>query len=214
MEKLKEYWDTRYRQGGTSGAGSYGVEAVTKANLINTWIKQYGIRTINEIGSGDGNNLLFYHVPISYTGYDLSSKAVELANEKTRKIKNSLKYFFTNNYDDQNFDADLCLCLDVWYHEVEDQDFEALCQTLFVKGKWKYIIAYTTDTDIQVLADGTPLADHLKFRPFLDTVKEFPQWEVLSVVTGFNTSDGLPMLFPNGKKFFLLKRFVDVKNLS
>ena len=206
MEELTNYWDNRYVQGGNSGAGSYGMEAAVKANIINHWIKEYEIKTINEIGCGDGNNLLLYDIPISYTGYDISPKAIEICNEKTRKIKNSLKYYFTTNVNDIDYQADLCLCLDVWYHQVKDEDFSFLCHQLFELGEWEYIIIYSTDTNSQFTADGKPLASHMKPREVLSKVAEYPQWEVLYWISGFNTTDGKTMMFPAEKKFFLLHK--------
>lgn len=206
MEKLKKYWDERYVNGGNSGAGSYGLEAYTKGNIINHWIKELDVKKINEIGCGDANNLLFYNVRMQYTGYDISPKAIEMCKEKTRKIRNSLMYYFTDKVEEMDFDADLCLCLDVWYHQVLDEDFEALCDLLFNKGNWKYIIIYSTDTNSQFLADGTPLAPHMRPREVLSKVAEFPHWEVKYWISGFNASDGKQYLFPAEKKFFLLQR--------
>lgn len=207
---LREYWENRYKNrqgiaGDGSGAGSEGVEAITKAQIINNWIKEFEIKTINEIGCGSGDNLLYYKVPISYTGYDISPKAIELCNEKTRKIPNNLKYYFTNTIRDMDFDADLCLLLDVWYHITDDFEFQMLCDTLFVNNNWKYIIIYSTDTDSEFIHTGERQAQHLKQREVLSKVKEFPQWEVQYVLTGFQTSDGKVFAFPCNKKFFLLK---------
>jgi SAM-dependent methyltransferase len=210
---LKSYWNNRYvtqpnSAGDGSGAGSEGLEANIKANIINLWIKQFEIKTITEVGCGSGRNLMLYNIPISYTGYDISPRAIEMCNERTRKIQNSLKYFFTNEYDKQDFNADLLLCLDVYYHIPNDDDFELLCKNLFVDFKGKYIIAYTTDTDEQFLPDGTPLANHLRFRKFLDKVNEYGTWEALYIIEGFNTTDGKTMQLPNNKKFFLLRRII------
>lgn len=206
MEKLTEYWNQRYVQGGNSGAGSYGQEATMKASIINHWIKNNEIRTINEVGCGDANNLLMYYVDISYTGYDISPKAIQMCNEKTRKIPNSLKYFFTSDPNKQDFNADLCLCLDVWYHQTEDKDFEELCKLLFVIGNWKYIIIYSTDTNSQFTSDGKPLAKHMHPREVLSKVAEYPEWKVKYWCSGFKSEEDISMLFPAEKKFFLLER--------
>ena len=206
MENLKEYWNNRYAGGGTSGNGSYGVEAVTKANIINHWIQELQIKTINEIGVGDGNNLLFYKIPIMYTGYDISEKAIQLCQDKTRRIANSLKYNFTTLWSEMDFEADLCLCLDVWFHQVDDKDFESLCETLFGIGMWKYIIIYSTDTDSQVTIDGSPMGKHMRPRQVLAEVQKWTDWEVKAVIGGIKTSDDKVFEFPDGKKFFLLER--------
>ena len=203
---LAAYWESRYLNGGNSGAGSYGAEAQMKATIINYWIKEYNIRTITELGCGDGANLWLYDVPISYCGYDISPKAIELCEEKFHKHRNRLKYIFTTNMNMIDFDSDLCLSLDVWYHQIEDEDFEDYCKLLFEVGNWKYIIIYSTDTDSQFTEDGTPLAKHVRFRPVLDKVKEYPQWEVLFWSSGIRLSDDKNYRFPSLKRFFLLKR--------
>lgn len=210
MIDMTEYWNNRYRMGGNSGNGSYGVEALTKAQIINHYINELNIRTIQEIGCGDGNNLLMYKVAISYCGYDYSRAAIEMCKERTRKIVNSLKYYFTDNLRDIDTDADLGLCLDVLFHQVDDSDYEALCQTLFVDNNWKYLIVYTVDTNEQFTQDDKhqPLSPHVKFREFASKVQEFPQWEILASINGFNTNDGKQVIFPDGKKFFMLKRKV------
>ncbi len=203
---LKKYWQDPYVGGGNSGAGSYNEEAAYKAFVINHWMKEYGMRRINEIGCGDGNNLFLYDVPISYTGYDISPKAVQICEEKFHKHRNRLKYIFTSDMNMMDYEADVCLCLDVWYHQIEEQDFEDLCKLLFEVGKWKYIIIYSTDTDSQFTEDGTPLAKHVKFRPVLDKVAQYPQWEVAYWSSGIRTAEDKYYNFPSMKKFFLLNR--------
>jgi hypothetical protein len=207
---LQSYWENRYKNGGNSGVGSSGQEAMMKASLINHWIQQYDIRTINEVGCGDANNLLLYNVRMSYTGFDISPEAIKICKEKTRKIRNSLMYEFTTNYNDQNFDAELCLCLDVWYHAVEDQDFETLCKNLFVDFKGKYIIIYSTDSNSQELIDGTHLAPHVRFREVLSEIQKYSEWEVLYWISGIEVKDKenkiMNVQFPSSKRFYLLSR--------
>ena len=105
-----------------------------------------------------------------------------------------------------DYEADVCLSLDVWYHLVEDEVFNDYCKLLFEVGKWNYIIIYSTDTDSQFTEDGHPLAKHVRFRPVLDKVKEYPQWEVLFWSSGIRLSDDKYYKFPSLKRFFLLKR--------
>jgi hypothetical protein len=206
---LQEYWNSRYLQGQNSGQGSYGQEAVLKATMINHWIKEFNIRTVTEVGCGDANNLLMYNIPISYTGYDLSKKAIEICNQKTLKIRNALKYYFSTDYQDQNFDADLLLCLDVWFHQVNDTDFDKLCKNLFVDFKGQYIIIYSTDTASQLTPEGQPLASHMRQREVLSKIAEFKDWQVLYWISGIQINqDGKVnnVQFPSDKRFYLLKR--------
>lgn len=44
-------------QGGTSGAGSYGVLAEFKAEVINSLLLEHSILTAIEFGCGDGSQL-------------------------------------------------------------------------------------------------------------------------------------------------------------
>ena len=49
---MSEYWEERYKIGGTSGAGLYGDNAKRKALVINYYIKELEIKTISDIGCG------------------------------------------------------------------------------------------------------------------------------------------------------------------
>lgn len=208
----KSYWCNRYENdrhmflGDGSGAGSQGEEAVSKAICINHWIKEYGMRTITEFGCGTGENLKLYDIPISYNGYDFSEKAIEICKEKFKNHRNSLKYYFGSTIDALDLDADLMLSLDVHYHMPNDDVYQEYCDVLFNQFRGKYIIIYSTDTDSQFTEDGHPLAKHVRFRPVLDKVKEYPQWEVLFWSSGIRLSDDKYYKFPSLKRFFLLKR--------
>ncbi|MBI9084342.1 MAG: hypothetical protein JEZ11_12140 [Desulfobacterales bacterium] len=70
-----EYWERRYAQGGTSGAGSYGRLAEFKAEVLNTFVEERGVQNIIEFGCGDGNQLSLAKYP-SYVGLDASKTAV------------------------------------------------------------------------------------------------------------------------------------------
>lgn len=198
---LKQFWQERYVGGGNSGAGSYNVEAMLKASIINNWIKQLDIKTIQEIGCGDANNLLLYDVRMQYTGYDISEKAIQICREKTRKIRNSLMYYFGSEEKDIDYDAKMCLCLDVWYHQINDEDFEELCQKLFVKGNWEYVVIYSTDTNNQFTREGVVLAQHVRYREVQSKVSEFQDWELMYWQGGYSDNN-----LPSDKKMFLYRR--------
>lgn len=195
---LKKYWQDRYVSGGNSGAGSYGDEAIFKANFINHWIEELGINTITEIGSGDANNLLLYKVNTSYCGYDISEKAVEISNEKTKRIHNGLKYFFTSKLNEIDYDAKLCLCLDVFYHQVNDDDFNALFDLIFKKGNWKYVIVYTAEYSN---ISEELLGNHMKYREIQSKVAALNSWELMHWISGYSNDK-----LPSNKRFFLFER--------
>ncbi|MBW4057273.1 MAG: hypothetical protein HIU83_18210 [Proteobacteria bacterium] len=82
------YWDSRYRNGGTSGAGSYNRLAEFKAEIINCFVDKNSIGSVIEFGFGDGNQLALANYP-QYVGYDVSEKTVEICrvrfNSDTKK---------------------------------------------------------------------------------------------------------------------------------
>jgi hypothetical protein len=212
MEKEKfnnfQYWDGRYSSGGNSGAGSYNDEGLMKAKVINEWIVKHKLNNIQEVGCGDGANMLLYNIPNIYCGYDISPTAVRLCEEKIKGLSNKQKYIFTFDKDLINYTADVCLLLDVFYHIVDDEDFEELCYLLFERSNFKYIIAYTTDTNsTKVLIDGQYVeqAPHLSQRSFTDTYKKYPKYELLEELTEYTTPNQNTFVFPNNKKMFLLR---------
>ena len=58
-----QYWETRYRTGGDSGAGSYGRLAKFKAESINGFVRENGIHSVIEWGCGDGSQLSLAGIP-------------------------------------------------------------------------------------------------------------------------------------------------------
>jgi hypothetical protein len=98
----------------------------------------------------------------------------------------------------------LILSLDVWYHLINDEIFADYCDLLFNKFGGKYIVIYSTDTNSQFTQEGIALSPHVRFREVLTKIKEFPKWELLYIVSGTQTSDGVNKNFPSDKKFFLL----------
>ena len=75
------YWIKRYDSGGNSGDGSYGKLAEFKAEVLRKLIQEDDVKTIIEYGCGDGNQLELGEYP-SYTGFDVSPKAISLCRER------------------------------------------------------------------------------------------------------------------------------------
>ena len=118
-----EYWERRYRSGGTSGDGSYGGLAEFKAETINAFVAENGIDTVVELGCGDWNQLGLMDVP-QYTGYDISKKAVEMCAKKySADSSKKFIHYLPNQYDGEA-KAQLSLSLDIIFHLVEDVVFE------------------------------------------------------------------------------------------
>lgn len=77
----KEYWESRYKGGGNSGAGSYGRLAEFKAEIINEFIEKNSINKVIEFGCGDGNQLGMLKVA-KYIGVDVSQTAISICRDK------------------------------------------------------------------------------------------------------------------------------------
>src|SRR5262245_42492336 len=64
------YWQFRYKEGGSSGAGSYGRLAQFKSEVLNKLVAHQDVKTVVEFGCGDGNQLLTARYP-QYIGLDV-----------------------------------------------------------------------------------------------------------------------------------------------
>ncbi len=158
----EEYWVNRYKVGGDSGAGSYNNLAEFKGDILNEFVLENNITTVIELGCGDGNQLKYCNYP-SYIGFDISSTAIETCNAKFKE-DNSKQFFHMNQISNQK--ADLLLSLDVLYHLVEDETFNAYMNQLFEMTK-KYVIIYSIDSE-----ETTYNGPHVKSRKFTNWIKE------------------------------------------
>ena len=156
-----EYWENRYLSSGNSGAGSYGRLAKYKAEILNNFVAQYGIKSVIEFGSGDGHQLSLAKYP-SYTGVDVSETAVIICREKFTE-DTSKAFVNLSDYNGQN--ANLVLSLDVIYHLIEDETYTLYMKTLF-EATDRFVIIYSSNKNEQ------PEARHVRHRKFTDWVEE------------------------------------------
>jgi hypothetical protein len=168
------YWESRYKAGGNSGAGSYNHLAAFKAELINALVDEFKIQTAIEFGSGDGNQLSMLKFQ-SYTGLDVSVSAIELCKNKFEG-DSSKSFFLYNNkafVDNRGvFRCDASMSLDVLYHLVEQEVYEDYLKHLFQCSS-KLVIIYGADMS---LPQKTP---HELYRSFTkDIEKLIPGWQL------------------------------------
>jgi hypothetical protein len=109
------YWERRYKARGNSGIGSYGKFAQFKAEVVNAFVADRGIRSVIEFGCGDGNQLRLAGYP-QYLGFDVSQTAMGLCkatfqSDPTKSFKLMREY--------ANEKADLTVSLDVIYHFID-----------------------------------------------------------------------------------------------
>lgn len=170
-----KYWQKRYRMGGNSGDGSYGRLAEFKAEVINKFVKEYGIREVVEWGCGDGNQLKLAEYPV-YTGYDVSEESIAIC--KRIFADDSTKKFFCCGGDGFNgiCKGELAISLDVIYHLVEDEIYEQYMNRLFFSSE-KYVCIYSSNYENQ----GAEHVRHREFSKWIDE-NESGCWRLLKII--------------------------------
>ena len=165
-----DYWEARYRNGGTSGEGSYGVYADYKAKVVNEFVEKYTVKSAIEFGCGDGNQLTLFKIP-NYVGLDVSSTAINRLSDKYKE--DSTKSFLHINASGYpKIEAELTLSLDVIFHLVEDDVYHNYMKALFAAST-KYVIIYSSNfnqvTNVHEI--------ERKFTEFVE--KELPGWRLV-----------------------------------
>jgi tetratricopeptide (TPR) repeat protein len=163
--------------GGTSGAGSYGRLAKFKAQVVNGFVADHGLKSLGEIGCGDGHQLGLLRVE-RYYGFDISPQAVAMcANKYAGDPTKSFAVYDSASFDSREVKSvDLVISLDVIYHLLEDETYNSYLTNLFDFSD-RFVIIYANNTDIQ-----GKTAAHLRFHKFTDWVASHrPEW----VLAGF-----------------------------
>ncbi|MGL4850687.1 MAG: methyltransferase domain-containing protein [Clostridium sp.] len=136
----KEYWESIYKRGGTSGPGSYGEIAEYKAQIVNEFLEENHIQTVIEFGCGDGNQLSLMDYA-TYIGFDISNTATNICRH--RFINDPSKKFYDYNpiqFEAKKYSAQLVVCIDVLYHIIEEDDFKKTIKDIFECADYFVII--------------------------------------------------------------------------
>ena len=171
-----KYWENRYKKGGDSGLGSYGLYCDYKSDYINRFLEKHkSIKSIVDFGCGDGNQISFFNLEgIRYLGIDVSNFIVNELNEKY--TNDAEKSFITyDEYIIENFD--LSISIDVIYHITDDITYYHYMDTLFSSSS-KYIIIYSTNNVDSVSENIT----HIKHREFLNDIPK--NFSLISKIEG------------------------------
>ena len=151
------FWETVYREGGTSGPGSYGRLAQFKAQVLNEFVGTRNIRSVIEFGCGDGAQLQLAQYP-AYVGVDVAPGAIkrcrdQFAGDPTKR------FYLAEALPKDLGRFDLALSLDVIYHLVEDSVFDAYMRRLLGCAE-RFVGIYASNYDRL-----TPAA-HVRHREF------------------------------------------------
>lgn len=176
------YWESRYSGGADSGAGSYGLLARFKADVLNEFVAKHQIDEVIEFGCGDGNQLRLAKYPM-YLGFDVSDTAIarckSLYKSDDRKQFSSMK-------DYRGETAELALSLDVIYHLVEDDVFDMYMRSLFSASK-RFVVIYSSNTE----EDAGRLSAHVRHRKFTSWIEtNEPEWKLTEHLPNPHPFDG------------------------
>lgn len=192
----RNYWETRYRIGGHSGEGSRGEAARYKAEVINAFLREHGIESMIEFGCGDGVQLGMFQIP-QYTGVDVSKTIVEHCRTLYAADPGK-RFILLDEYRGES--AQLAVSLDVIFHLVEDEVYNAYLERLFA-ASGEYVMIYSTSIDMP--STGTP---HVRHRDVVaDVAARYPTFLRLHDVEAKLPA---PVRFDRGQptSFFLYKR--------
>jgi cyclopropane fatty-acyl-phospholipid synthase-like methyltransferase len=157
------YWESRYRNGDSSGAGSYGRLAEFKAAILNDFVKRNEIRTVIEFGCGDGAQLELAAYP-EYVGVDVAAASIEACS--TRFAPDHTKRFYLAHALPSDIGRfDLTISLDVIYHLVEDSVFDSYMRSLFARAQ-RHVVIYASNYN------GTAREPHVRHREFTNWITE------------------------------------------
>lgn len=168
-----DYWEKRYAQGGTSGAGSYGKYQKYKSSIINNFLETHEVKSVIEFGCGDGNQLQDIHY-LNYIGFDVSHTTIEHCQTKFQNDAGK-QFFHVSAFKNQT--ADLAVSLDVIYHLVEDDVYMEYMSSLVASAQ-EYIIIFSSNTDKQKRFSR----QHVKHRIFTMFFNEHPSWELIETI--------------------------------
>lgn len=176
----KTYWENRYKNGGNSGAGSYGELALFKADVINTFVRKNCITSIIEFGCGDGNQIKLGNYP-RYIGLDVSKTIIKKCIKEFASDSNKNFFLYDNECylnNNQVLNAELGLSLDVIYHLIENDTYNDHLKHLFA-ASLKYVIIYSTDIERPRIS----INSHEKHRNFTKDVSTvFSDWKLINTI--------------------------------
>jgi SAM-dependent methyltransferase len=171
------YWQWRYRIGGTSGAGSRGRLAAFKAEIVNRVIAANQIRSVIDLGCGDGVQMSMIGADAQgphYLGVDVSPEALAMCLALGGGNRRFLLY--------EDFaaatpahTADLAISMDVIYHLTDDAVYHHYLDDLFACAE-RMVLIYASNVN------AIPPDTHVRHRCFTDTIKHrFPDWRLAAM---------------------------------
>jgi SAM-dependent methyltransferase len=170
-----QYWEDRYKNGGNSGAGSYGQLAVFKAEVVNRFVSEHRITSVAEFGCGDGAQLALACYR-QYVGLDVSQRALEICRARYNGDPTK-RFIHVSSSEARSIKANLVLSLDVVYHLIENTTYESYMRQLTGAAE-RYLCIYSSNFD------GDAPAPHIKHRRFTRWMENYaPSFALISKIS-------------------------------
>jgi 2-polyprenyl-3-methyl-5-hydroxy-6-metoxy-1,4-benzoquinol methylase len=149
-----DFWNKRYSSGRGSGKGSRNGELAFKVRTISDLISENGIKSIIDVGCGDGilADKIIRKTNIPYHGLDISDEAIRINSTKYPHLR-----FGLLDTSDFAFRADLLLCVDVLFHIKSDEIFHEVLRSIN-RSYDKMAIISNYDDDFEINKDGSHMA--------------------------------------------------------
>lgn len=158
------FWERVYREGGNSGAGSYGRLAEFKAEILNDFVRTKNVRRVIELGCGDGAQLQLAEYP-EYVGVDVTAGSIQRCS--TLFADDPRKRFYRADALPKDLGRfELAVSLDVIYHLIENRVFDRYMSTLFAAAE-HYVIIYSSNYD-----DVSTPGPHVRHRKFTTWISQ------------------------------------------
>lgn len=175
-----EYWESRYIRGGDSGLGSFGLLAVNKSKVLMEIITSHEIKSVIDLGCGDGNQLKYFNFcNLDYLGYDVSAFVIDKIRAKYHKNNN---YRFSSDFSEivefnlRMTKPSIVISFDVLYHLVQDATYFEYLRKIEILSP-DFILIYSTNFD-----QGSDKY-HVRHRKFTrDFSSCFPEYSLLSLI--------------------------------
>ncbi len=176
----RTFWEDRYQNGGNSGAGSSGEEGDFKVKTISNLIRRHSVKTLADLGCGDGQlaeRISAQHKNLTYHGFDISPKAVELCEARMSDADDSTE-FRVLDFTEEPVDCyDMVICLDVLFHLSSKDKHDAAVRTICQSFDKLAVVAAWNE---KILDEYKKFAEHTFYRPF-EPVEGARVYKVLEV---------------------------------
>jgi len=143
----ENYWSERYSGGRSSGCGSEGIEAEWKREVIRFLIETHGVRSILDIGCGDGQlmfPILAERDDLDYMGVDIAQPIIEQHTSQPPPTKSSARFKCMDACEGlklgQSFD--MVIMMDVLFHVRNDFRHHQIMEAFYTSFNRVGLISY------------------------------------------------------------------------